>query len=357
VRRGLSDMRTCGVSASDYVRRVSPAARADPAIVRTYAPTASKRFLRVHDDDLAMWRDLATAHGVSVSDMRRWVHGGDDAAGLGDEAARRDSRCETCRGSRAARVRGARNALDSALLCAKHSLHVIEVWTVVDGECTCPSSSTTRKDQPGGCCKSPGKHPVLPEWQRLASVDVRRLTAWFKNANRNVGMCAARLTLSPSTSIRATRATTFAALELELGPAAGDGYERHWRRGRALPIQATTWRSRRITRTRRRSAARRKTSRRRAQPSSERKPVSVENRLRARRDRDHPRCEHDHRWGSATWRVRSTRRGVDGKRRLPDRIVDAAGGICSSLPMRLAKSASNQSHTRPIHLPANGRCA
>ena len=65
------DARTYAVSMRDYVRTVSPPAIGVAETVRTF-PTANKRFeLRVHEEDLAAWQQLAKVHNVSVSDFIR----------------------------------------------------------------------------------------------------------------------------------------------------------------------------------------------------------------------------------------------------------------------------------------------
>ncbi len=53
-----------------------------------------------------------------------------------------------------------------------------------NGHCTCPD---------GADCPQPGKHPILPAWQKKATSDVETIRAWWaKNPTANIGLATGR---------------------------------------------------------------------------------------------------------------------------------------------------------------------
>lgn len=60
--------------------------------------------------------------------------------------------------------------LDAALEYAANGWRVMPVWWVRGGECAC------RK---GAKCEERGKHPILKDWRKLASIDPHKIRSWW----------------------------------------------------------------------------------------------------------------------------------------------------------------------------------
>ena len=71
--------------------------------------------------------------------------------------------------------------LQAASDYAEMGWRVIPIYGLVDGRCTC-----TRYE--GSAC-SPGKHPIIGNWQEKASTDPEQIHKWFETwPNSNVGI-------------------------------------------------------------------------------------------------------------------------------------------------------------------------
>jgi putative DNA primase/helicase len=110
--------------------------------------------------------------------------------------------------------------LEDALRYAALDLHVIPVHVLIEGECSCPKDSDTRKDHPlAPLCKSPGKHPAIKGWQKSASIDRKVLEGWFSREPRNIGLvCAQSGIVVVDVDPRNGGRETLAALIDKLGP-------------------------------------------------------------------------------------------------------------------------------------------
>lgn len=132
--------------------------------------------------------------------------------------------------------------IDVAMRYAALDLHVIPVHVLVDGECTCPIDSDTRKDSPDGKCKSPGKHPAITGWQRKASTNSKTINGWFSGDARNIGIvCGPSGIIVVDIDPRNGGRETFADLEQRLGalpvtPTADTGGNGEHRLFRSVPV-------------------------------------------------------------------------------------------------------------------------
>jgi hypothetical protein len=71
---------------------------------------------------------------------------------------------------------------------SRNQIPVLPCFGIKDGECTC------RK---GSKCPSPGKHPLMPKWQMLATTDKSKILAWIGKGKKPINLAIATGRFNP----------------------------------------------------------------------------------------------------------------------------------------------------------------